>query len=66
MYDVCKLCGESASSGEHGLSPEAAEKYPQAFCPRCSGLGVVLCVTATKYQLYCTCSVRWSEPITPS
>jgi hypothetical protein len=64
MDDACKLCREPVASGKHGLSPEDAEKYPQAYCPRCSGPGVVTCVTATKYYFHCACSVWWSEPIT--
>ena len=63
MDNACKLCGQPSAIGKHRLSPEEAEPYPQAYCPRCSGLGVVRCVTATKYYFHCGCSVWWSEPI---
>ena len=64
MNDECKLCRESRASGQHGLSPEDAAKYPEELCPKCSGVGVVRCVTATRYHFHCACSVWWSEPIT--
>lgn len=63
MDSICKLCDQPGSSGQHGLSPEAAEKYPQAFCPKCSGVSMVQCVTATRYYFRCSCGVWWSEPI---
>ncbi len=63
MDDACNLCGQPSATGKHRISGEDAEAYPQVFCPRCSSLGVVRCVTATEYYCQCPCSVRWSEPI---
>ena len=48
------------------MSPQDAQKYPHAHCPKCGGgseEGRPTCVAERIGYYVCSCGVTWSEPL---